>query len=190
MEEQNINDIHNDVEEDIDNEAENVIADYDDYPQYDYDGDYEEAITGPGSPDYGQYYDYDYDSKNPGSSGSDMNEEGSGIVDEEHVYSEEDKSISKEYDYVDTTESPTMKIENENDSDEYESEEDFSEVSPGTTTEMVTSEISNVPDATSTTETQVSSALLHVLRSELHYISKLCHTKSFWNAFVFLEGRK
>ena len=168
MEEQNIDDIHNDVEEDIDNEAENVIADYDDYPQYDYDGDYEEAITGPGSPDYGQYYDYDYDSKNPGPSGSDMNEEGSGIVDEEHVYSEEDKSISKEYDYVDTTESPTMKIENENDSDEYESEEDFSEVSPGTTTEIVPSEISNVPDATSTTETQVSSALLHVLRSELH----------------------
>ena len=150
---------------DIDNEAENVIADYDDYPQYDYDGDYEEAITGPGSPDYGQYYDYDYDSKNPGPSGSDMNEEGSGIVDEEHTYSEQDKSISKEYDYVDTTESPTVKIENE---DEYESEEILSEVSPGTTTEMVTSEIPNVPDVTSTTETQVSSARLPVLRSELH----------------------
>ena len=153
---------------DIDNEAENVIADYDDYPQYDYDGDYEEAITGPGSPDYGQYYDYDYDSKNLGPSGSDMNEEGSGIVDEEHTYSEEDKSIRKEYDYIDTTESPTVKIENENDFGEYESEESLSEVSPGPATEMVTSEIPNVSDITSTTETQVSSALLLVLRSELH----------------------
>ena len=152
----------------IDNEAENVIADYDDYPQYDYDGDYEDAITGPGSPDYGQYYDYDYDSKNPGPSGSDMNEEGSGIVDEEHAHSGEDKGMRNEYDYIDTTESPTVKIENENDFGAYESEESLSEVSPGTTTETVTSEMPNVPYVTSTTETKVSSALLHVLRNDLH----------------------
>ena len=88
-----------------------------------------------------------------------MNEEGSGIVDEEHAYSGEDKGMRNEYDYIDTTESPTVKIENENDLGEYESEESLSEVSPGTTAQMVTSEMPNVPDVTSTTETQVSSAL-------------------------------
>ena len=85
------------MNDELDTDAENVIPDYDDYPQYDYDGEYEEALTGPGNPDYGQYYDYDYDSKNVGPVFGDFNE-GSGIdVDNNITYSEHEGSGFREH---------------------------------------------------------------------------------------------
>ena len=75
---------YDDIDDINNNDAANVIADYDDYPQYDYDGDYEEGLTGSGGPDYGQYYDYDYESRNSGPTGGDFNDENEQYGDEEY----------------------------------------------------------------------------------------------------------
>ena len=86
------------IDDGLDNEAQNVIADYDDYPQYDYDGEYEEGLTGPGGPDYGQYYDYDYDSRNQNSVGDALNE-GSGnnnVEENNSVGIDDDTNVEKE----------------------------------------------------------------------------------------------
>ena len=84
--------------------AENVIADYDDYPQYDYNGEYEEGITGSGGPDYGQYYDYDYDSRNPGPTGREIDNENEDYEEEEEIdleYDENTNAENKEDNHVD-----------------------------------------------------------------------------------------
>ena len=83
------------IDESYNTDAENVIADYDDYPQYDYDGDYEEELTGSGGPDYGQYYDYDYDSRNQDSSGRDLN-------DGNEIYENEEESLANLEENVDS----------------------------------------------------------------------------------------
>ena len=76
--------------------AENVIADYDDYPQYDYNGEYEEGITGSGGPDYGQYYDYDYDLRNPGPSGREIDNGNEDYEEEEELELEYDEDANAE----------------------------------------------------------------------------------------------
>ena len=88
-------DRYNTIDENLD--AETVISNYDDYPQYDYDGEYEEALTGPGNPDYGQYYDYDYDSKNVGPVFGDFNDGSGNDVDNNITYSEHEGSGFREH---------------------------------------------------------------------------------------------
>ena len=142
------------IDDGLGTDAENVIADYDDYPQYDYDGEYEEGITGPGGPDYGQYYDYDYDSRNQNPIGSDFNE-GSGSTDtEESKEPDIDDNTALEYEIDDVKEEVPIYTSNES-TERIEDTPEFStEVTPTTT---MSTESSRIPTTSPTTTSSLAS---------------------------------
>ena len=142
---------YDDMEHDYNTGAENVIADYDDYPQYDYDGDYEEGITGSGGPDYGQYYDYDYESRNPG------------IIDGDFDEGNDKNTVEKDssLEYNETTNSKkgldssrqTLYDKKENDNHEIKKEDSKEE---HLTTTIATTTTTTTPTTTTTTTTTES----------------------------------
>ena len=138
------------IDESYNTDAENVIADYDDYPQYDYDGDYEEELTGSGGPDYGQYYDYDYDSRNQEPAGRDVNDENE-IYDNDN---EEESLSSLEEDFDRETHNERVTEETRGQGENGTTEETSNHELSSTTSTAITT-LKSITTTKSTTTTRI-----------------------------------